>query len=114
VPYTSGKVSANEADWIRVSGGSSLDNKPRWSPDGNLLYFTSDLDQHSCIWARRVDRGTKQPRGEAFPVLHLHGAQRSLSKSGSLSLEFSVAKDKLVFHLEEARGNIWMTKLSDR
>jgi len=111
VPVRNGAAPQDEANWIPVTKGSALNNKPRWSADGNLLYFTSDRDEFNCVWAQRLDTLTKRPVGEAFPILHLHGAVRSFEKSGSLKLEISVARDKLVFHLEDVRGNIWMTQL---
>jgi Tol biopolymer transport system component/tRNA A-37 threonylcarbamoyl transferase component Bud32 len=112
VPYRNGAPPQDEPQWIAVTSGPALDNKPRWSPDGRLLYFTSDRDRFYCVWAQRLDPVTKQPAGASFPILHLHGSERSFAKSGSITLEISVSRDKLLFHLEEARGNIWMTQLA--
>ncbi|MCP5112313.1 MAG: hypothetical protein GY953_15925, partial [bacterium] len=80
-----------------------------WSPDGNLLYFLSDRDGWNCIWSQRLEPATKEPTGEAFPVYHAHGARHPLGNRLELGhIGLSVARDKLVFAMDEVRGNIWM------
>ena len=88
-----------------------LDDKPRWSPDGNVLYFVSEQDGFRCIWALRLDPATKRPLGAAFPIFHAHEARRSLMNIGWGELQISVARDKIVFNLSERTGNIWTMKL---
>jgi Tol biopolymer transport system component len=110
-PFRNGAVPQSEADWIAVTKGPALDNKPRWSVDGRLLYFTSDRDQFNCIWAQPLEPGTKRPVGAPFAAMHLHGGIRSFASTGALKLELSVAVDKLLFHLDEIRGNIWLSEL---
>ena len=107
-----GKLTPAEGEWIAVTEGSTFDDKPRWSPGGTLIYFTTDLDGFRCIWARKVDAATKRPVGSAFPVYHSHGARRSLLNTGILPLELGVARDKLVFNLSEVTGNIWMAEMA--
>ena len=53
-------------------------DKPRWSPDGNLLYYISEADGFRCIRARRLDPATKRPIGQPLDVYHSHSARRSL------------------------------------
>jgi Tol biopolymer transport system component len=94
-----------EAEWFSISDSLSNDFHPRWSPNGQILYFISERDGFACLWARRMDPATQKPRGESFPVLHLHGALRRM-RAGERYL--SVAKDKLAFSMEERAGSIWM------
>ncbi|MBI3698131.1 MAG: serine/threonine-protein kinase [Acidobacteria bacterium] len=105
------RVQIQESDWIAVTSGETFDDKPRWSPDANLLYFSSDRDGFRCIWAQRLDPVTNHPVGSAFAVYHFHTARRSLRNIGLTLFEISVARDKLVFNLSELTGNIWMTRL---
>ena len=98
-----GEEELKESEWILVTEGTTLNYRPRWSPDGNLLYFPSNRDGFLCIWAQRLDPDTKHPLGPAFPVYHFHRAQLKLN------VEPSVAHDKIVFTLVEVTGNIWMT-----
>jgi len=99
-----------EREWIPIAD-SGWDDKPRWSPDGNVLYFVSERDGFRCIWAQRLD-GRKHAIGEAIAVFHAHESRRSLSNVGPGDLSISVARDKLVFNMGERTGNVWMTRLS--
>jgi hypothetical protein len=95
------------SDWLPITGGDLSDDKPRWSPDGNLMFFTSNRDGFMCIWAQRLDGDNKSPAGAAFPVHHFHTSRRSLANVGLGPLEISVARNALVFNLGEVTGNIW-------
>jgi Tol biopolymer transport system component len=95
------------SDWLPITGGELSDDKPRWSPDGNLMYFTSNRDGFMCIWAQRLDPQTKRPVGAAFDVHHFHTSRRSLANVGLGPLETSVSRNALVFNLGEVTGNIW-------
>jgi len=92
--------------WITAVPEGAENDKPRWSPDGRLLYFTSTRDGYRCIWAQRLN-ADKKPVGEPFGVLHFHSTVRSLSNVDLYNLEISIAQDRLVFVLGERRGNIW-------
>ncbi|MBI3695761.1 MAG: PD40 domain-containing protein, partial [Acidobacteria bacterium] len=105
-PFRPGDPPA-EKEWIAITDGSTRDSMPRWSPDGNLLYFLSDRDGFRCILAQRLDPVTKRRMGAPFGVLHLHGA--ALSMGGYY---LWAANDKLVFYLRERTGNIWMSQLA--
>jgi hypothetical protein len=100
-----------ESQWIPITGFTGKNDKPRWSPDGNLLYFTSDRDGWRCIWAQRLNAATKRPAGEPFAVFHAHSARRSLGMVGIGTLEISLAAGRMVFVMGEASGNIWTAKL---
>jgi eukaryotic-like serine/threonine-protein kinase len=102
---------AAESEWIPITDFVRENDKPRWSPDGNLLYFTSDRDGSRCIWAQRLDPVTKRPAGEPVAVFHAHSARRSIGMVGIGALEISVAAGRLVFVMGEASGNIWTAKL---
>src|SRR5439155_15444418 len=99
-----------EPEWLAITDGRWGD-KPRWSPDGNILYFVSERDGFRCTWAQRLSRAGKRPLGAAFPAIHAQEARRSLMNLGWGDLQMSVARDKIVFNMSERTGNIWMAKL---
>ena len=105
-----GGAAPPEDQWIAVSQATVIQEKPRWSPDGNLLYYTSDADGFRCVRARRLDPATRRPVGEAIEVYHSHGARRSLMNAGIIYMEISFAPDQLLFNLGETTGNIWMAE----
>ena len=88
-PFRDGSTPA-AGEWIAVTHGEHWDDKPRWSPDGNLMYFTSLRDGFHCLWAQRLRPDTKQPIGAAFAVYHAHSARLSMNNTGFLGLEMAV------------------------
>jgi dipeptidyl aminopeptidase/acylaminoacyl peptidase len=101
-----------ESEWIPIANGI-WDDKPRWSPDGNTLYFVSERDHFRCIWAHRLN-SRKYFVGEPLPIYHAHQARNSISGTQLGRFELSVARDKIVFNMTERTGNIWLTRLSNR
>jgi Tol biopolymer transport system component len=102
------------SDWIPATSGEFRDDKPRWSPDGKILYFLSDRDGFRCFWAQRLDPATKWPAGPPFAIYHFHGANRSMLDVSLAVLEPAVARDQIMSNLAETTANIWMTELEAR
>ncbi len=100
--------------WISVDHPSHWDDKPRWSPNGNLLYFISDRDGYLCLWAQRLANRTKAPVGTPFPVYHFHSARLSTANLDMSILEIGVAKDKIIVGLGELTGNVWSMRRSSK
>ncbi len=99
----------NDPDqWIPVTDGQALDDKPRWSPNGNLIYMTSDRDGFTCLWAQPLDPETKHPNGPAIAIKHFHQFQNSLGAVQVNMREIGLARDKIVMPLAELSGNIWL------
>lgn len=105
VPMHDGTAAA-KPDWISVTEPGPWVNKPRWSPNGNLLYYLSDRDGFTCIWVSRLDPITKRPMGAPKAVMHFHAGRSSLDSA--YGQELSVADDKLVVEIGESYGNIWL------
>jgi Tol biopolymer transport system component len=115
IPFRAGAPAPPESEWIGVSYGESFEGQPRWSPEGNMVYFVSHRDGFRCIWAQRLDSHTKRPVQAAFAVYHFHSARRSLTNVGNVgNVGLGVSRDKLVFNLGELTGNVWMAKLQPR
>ena len=60
-----GEQAIPDTQWIALTDGSHWDDKPRWSPDGNLLYFTSDRD--AALPACGPSAWNRQPRNLLGP-----------------------------------------------
>jgi eukaryotic-like serine/threonine-protein kinase len=104
-----GPAAPSQNEWVAVTENAAMGNVARWSPDGNLLYFTSDEDGFRCIWAQRLDL-KKKPVGPAFEVYPLHSAVRSMMDVPVQMLEISIAPNRLVFPLSERTGSIWLAE----
>jgi eukaryotic-like serine/threonine-protein kinase len=99
-----GAAPVPQSQWVPITQGKELDREPRWSSEGDLLYFNSRRDGFLCLWAQRIDRSTGKPVGEPFAAAHFHRARLSYSSPE----HFSVAGQRIVIALTETRGNIWM------
>src|SRR5713101_1900379 len=68
----------SETEWIAIGDRGGWSNKPRWSPDGRLIYFVSRRDGYYCLWAQRVALGKEQPAEGPFNVAHFHKTHLSM------------------------------------
>ncbi len=109
-PYRPGEVTPI-GDSIPVTDGESWVDKPRWSPRGGMLYYTSDRDGYRCIYAQRIDRETGRSVGRQLEICHLHETRRSMLAVALPLCHIGVAVDKIVFVLEESTGNVWLADL---
>jgi Tol biopolymer transport system component len=102
---------APENQWIPVTVDEGWADKPRWSPDGNVIHFISNRDGFFCLWAQRLDK-SKHPIGGPLSVAHFHGSRLSVENVGAGGvIEISVARDKIAINLGDLTGNIWVTNL---
>jgi Tol biopolymer transport system component len=104
---------SKESDWIRVVSDQHWNDKPRWSPDENRIYFVSDRDGFTCLWTQPLEPETKRPVGPPLPLYHIHQVRRSMLNVGYGLMDIAVAPDKIVFTEGELTGNIWMTQLPE-
>jgi eukaryotic-like serine/threonine-protein kinase len=99
-----------QAEWVPVISSPEVHPDPRWSPDDNLLYFSSERDGYNCIWALHLNRGTKHPEGKIFAVQHFHTPSLSLAAPSFRHPAIALARDTLVVSLSERSGGIWMLR----
>jgi eukaryotic-like serine/threonine-protein kinase len=104
-PYRNGTL-APRAEWIDVTSGTFEDDKPRWSPADDRIYFLSRRDGFRCLWSQRLDPATKQPSGDPAPLKHFHEARLGMMQTRFDQFELSVATGRLFLTLAERTGNI--------
>jgi Tol biopolymer transport system component len=101
----------SKRDWIHVTHGDYFDDKPRWSPDGSRIYFTSDRDGSRCLWMQRLDRETKSPVGVPVPVYHFHFGRRSIANVGAGLADIAIVADGVILPQTELKGNVWLATI---
>ena len=109
-PFRPGEP-APENQWVPAPDNPIWDDKPRWSPDGRLLYFLSERDGFRCLWALPFDAANRRPSGPVFAVYHSHLARQSMLNLDLGPLDTAVAPGKFIFNMAERTGNIWMADL---
>ena len=102
VPVRDSKV--DEKEVIVIGRGTPLGGyqRPIFSPDGNTIYYLSDEDSHTCIYAQRLS-ANKQPAGAPVVVQHLHETNRWGHPHG-----VRVGADKIVLLMNQGTSNIWL------
>ena len=93
--------------WTLVSKGEPWDDKPRWSPDGNTIYFVSGRGGFFNVWGIRFDSTKGKPRGEPFRVTSFETPALMLPEQIQI-VELSLTQDKLLLTMEERSGSIWV------
>ena len=99
--------------WRPITEGVWFDDKPRWGPDGRVLYFVSNRTGIANVWGRRFDTTTGAPTGEPFPVTSFRSAQFQLTPR-TVQMDIAITATQLLLPMSESRSDIWMLDRVDR
>jgi dipeptidyl aminopeptidase/acylaminoacyl peptidase len=105
----SGDAPVRPERWVPVTESKYFDANPVFSRDGKILYFNSDRDGFTCLWAVRLDPASKTPAGDPHPVKHFHTSPRHYSSYPV----FTVGPDRIIISLEQVQSDLWMTQLPE-
>lgn len=106
-------IPAAGGSWRAITEGAWFDDKPRWGPDGQILYFVSNRTGVANVWARRFDPRSGSPRGEPFPVTSFRSARFALTPR-TVQMDIAVTATHLLLPMSEARSELWMLDHVDR
>lgn len=99
-----------ETEWLPITSESGRVDKPRFSPDGKLIYFMRDGEGSRSIQAVRFDGETGRPVGDPFLVFDLRGPRLSMVPVNLGPMDLAIGRDKLVTLVAESISNIWMAE----
>ena len=85
--------------------GKHWDDKPRWSPDGRVIYFLSERSGLFNVWGVHFDPGKGSPVGEAVPVTALENRNLMVPKSIE-QVGLALTQDRLVVTVTQVSGSI--------
>jgi Tol biopolymer transport system component len=91
--------------WTAITDGTSHDDKPRWSPNGRIVYFLSNRSGRWNVWARRFDPNAGQPVGDLFQVTHFDTPDYEVMFDQVIQM--AVTRHSLVLPMAETSGAIW-------
>jgi len=106
-------MSAAGGPWIRITDGKHWDDKPRWSPDGKIIYFLSERAGFLNVWGIRFDSARARPVSEPFPVITFSSPRLMVAKSIA-PVSISLTQDRLVVTVAQVSGSIWLLDNVDR
>ncbi len=102
----------SRSEWIALTDGEHFDAMPRWSADGNSVYFLSNRTGNLDIWQFALDPD-RRPRGEPRTVRTFDTTRFSVATIPYEDLGFDVGIDRLYFTLQELTGRIYLMRPRD-
>ena len=106
-------VAVDGGQWVRITDGKHWDDKPRWSPDGRVIYFLSERSGLFNVWGVHFDPGKGSPVGEPVPVTAFDNPNLMVPKSIE-QVGLALTQDRLVVTVTQASGSIWVLENVDR
>jgi hypothetical protein len=100
--------------WTRLTDPQGWADKPRWSPDGKLVYFWLRQGSLYNVWALQFDdvRGTSV--GAPFQVTHFDGPARQIYGRRLGLTDPSLSRTRLLLPMRDTTGSIWMLDNVDK
>jgi Tol biopolymer transport system component/DNA-binding winged helix-turn-helix (wHTH) protein len=99
--------------WIPITEGKYWEDKPRWSPNGKVIYYVSGQRGSFNIWGMRFDPVLKIAVGEPFAVTKFDSPANMIPEHAP-SIEIGVDEHHLVIPIEQTSGGIWVLEDVDR
>ena len=92
---------------VKITDGDVYDDRPRWSPDGRLVYFLSTRNGFLNMWAKRFDPVGRRAVGDPFAVTGFDSPARMIPPR-MVQLGVAMSRDRVILPIREASGNIWI------
>ena len=112
--YVIPSAGAPATQWTRLTDPHAWADKPRWSPDGKLLYFWLQHGSFYNVWALRFDDGSGTAVGAPFQITHFDSPARHIDNMELGASEQSVSRKSLLLPMTDSSGSIWMLDNVDR
>jgi Tol biopolymer transport system component/DNA-binding winged helix-turn-helix (wHTH) protein len=95
------------APWTRITEGKHWNDKPRWSPDGRIIYFVSERRGFFNVWGIHFDPVHGKAVGEPFPLTAFDNP-RLMVADVMPTVGLSLTQDQLIVTLAQVSGSIWV------
>ena len=98
---------ASGGRWTKITADKQWADKPRWSPDGKIIYFVSRRGGFFNVWGIHFDPARGTAIGNAFPVTSFDSPRLGMPQHLP-SVDVSLNQDHLVLTIEQNAGNLWI------
>ena len=102
----------SSANWTFLTRGVEPADKPCWSDDGTMLYFTSGNETLNVLGVR-FDAASGRSIGEPFRITNFSGPGAHIY-SDLRTLELGVGGGRLIVPVVRPKGSLWMLDLKQR
>ena len=99
----------SQSDWIRITGEEQDDAMPRWSPEGQSLYFLSDRAGNRDIWSVALNPD-RSPRADPSAVKLFETTRFSLVTQTYQEIGYAIGTDRIYFTMRELKGRIYLMR----
>jgi Tol biopolymer transport system component/DNA-binding winged helix-turn-helix (wHTH) protein len=93
--------------WTTITQGQHWDDKPRWSPDGRIIYFISERKGYFNVWGIHFDSVKGRTEGEPFQVTSFDNPKLMVAEVMP-NVGLSLTQDKLIVTASQISGSIWV------
>jgi Tol biopolymer transport system component len=101
------------SEWTPVAPTLPNTDKPRWAPDGRVLYFLTSRNGFFNLAGSRFDPDRGVAVGQPFEVTHFTSPGLMISPSMSSS-EIGIAAHRAVLPMVSSTGSVWMLDNVDK
>ena len=96
------------AEWVRIAANHPWADKPRWAPNGRLLYFISNQGSpYFNLWGVRFDPDRGIPMGDPFQLTRFDTPGLTISPDVGAT-DIGISGRRAVLPMQTVRGHIWM------
>lgn len=104
---------ASGGPWVQIVNDEHWADKPRWSPDGKIIYFLWNRGSFFNVWGIHFDPRTGKSAGQPFRVTALDSPDLLIPGQLARS-EIAVSSKNLILTQVQCSGSIWILGDVDR
>jgi len=93
--------------WTTITEGKHWDDKPRWSPDGRIIYFLSERGGFFNVWGIHFDPVKGKTEGEPFQVTSFDNPRLMVAEVMP-DVGLSLTQNQLIVTVSQVSGSIWV------
>jgi eukaryotic-like serine/threonine-protein kinase len=100
-----------EAAWAQISPPKTDNSRPRFSPDGGVIYYIMGRDGERLLAAQRIDKTTYKPSGEVQLPLRTPIEITALTAGSGPYPLVSVSAKRLYYSTVSLSGNLFKARI---